>query len=94
MHRPRLRRLDWLYTDQPLYFITAATHQKRRLLDQEVVHRTLVNFFERGQEHEVFVGRYVLMPDHLHCFVAIAPGGKSLSKWVQILKVTLAKTLR
>jgi len=40
------------------------------------------------------VGGYVLMPDHLHCFVALAPGGLNLSKWVQILKVTLAKSLR
>ncbi len=34
------------------------------------------------------------MPDHLHFFVAIASGGPSLSKWMQILKITLAKSLR
>jgi len=89
-----LRRLDWLYTDRPLYFITAATHQRRRLLGQDAVHKTLIAFFESARARGVFVGRYVLMPDHLHCFVAIEPGGVSLPRWVQILKVTLAKTLR
>jgi len=94
MRKPRLRRLDWLYTDRPLFFITAATHERRRLLDQDVVHKTLVGFFEKATERGVFVGRYVLMPDHLHCFVIVAPEGVSLSRWMQILKVTLSKTLR
>ena len=94
MRNPRLRRLDWLYTDRPLYFITASTRQRRRLLDQEAVHRALVAFFEKGQEQGVLVGRYVLMPDHLHRFVAIASRGSRLAKWMQILKVTLARTLR
>jgi putative transposase len=94
MHKPRLKRLDWLYTDRVLYFITAGTHKRRRLLNQRAVHKSLIAFFEKAAGRGVFVGRYVLMPDHLHCFVAIAPGGVKLSRWVQILKVTLAKTLR
>jgi REP element-mobilizing transposase RayT len=82
MRKPRLRRLDWLYTERPLFFITAATQEKRRLLDQDIVHKTLVGFFEKAAERGVFVGRYVLMPDHLHCFVAVAPRGVSLSRWM------------
>jgi putative transposase len=94
VHTPRLRRLDWLYTDRPLFFITTATHERRRLLDQDRVHTALVAFFENAHQYRVFVGRYVLMPDHLHCFATIAPSGLSLWKWVQILKVTVARTLR
>ena len=93
MFRPRRQRLKWLFTDQPLFFITTATHHRRRLLDQLPVHQTLLSFSEKAAARGVFVGRYVLMPDHLHCFVAVAPGGPSLSKWVQILKITLAKPL-
>jgi len=94
MHKPRLQRLKWLFTDRPLFFITAATYRRRRLLDQPRVHEAFRSFCEKGPARGVFVGRYVLMPDHLHCFVGVAPGGLSLSKWVQILKVTLAKSLR
>ena len=94
VHKPRLKRLDWLYNDRPLFFITTTTHERRRLLDQDRVHKALLAFFENAHQHGVFVGRYVLMPDHLHCFAEVAPAGLSLSKWVQILKVTVAKTLR
>lgn len=94
MRKPRLSRLEWLYTDRPLFFITTATHQRRRLLGQDTVYKAFIAFSEKAVERGVFVGRYVLMPDHLHLFVAIAPGGEDLSKWVQILKVTLAKALR
>jgi REP-associated tyrosine transposase len=93
-HKARLRRLDWLYTDRPLFFITAATHERRRLLHQDVVHRALIVYSEKAAERNALVGRYVLMPDHLHLFVAMVPGGLNLSKWVHMLKVTLAKALR
>ena len=94
MHRPRMRRLEWLYTGRPLFFITTTTYQRGRLLDQGNVHRAFIVFSNQAAERGVFVGRYVLMPDHLHLFVAIAPGGMEISKWVQILKVTMAKALR
>jgi putative transposase len=94
MYKPRLQRLKWLFTDRPLFFITTTTHRRRRLLDQSPVHQAFLAFAEKAAARGVFAGRYVLMPDHLHCFVAVAPEGLSLSKWVQILKVTLAKPLR
>jgi REP element-mobilizing transposase RayT len=94
MHRPRLQRLQWLFTDCPLFFVTTCTHQRRRLLDQEFVHAAFVSFCQRAAERGVCVGRYVLMPDHLHFFVAFAPHAPRLSTWVQSLKVFPAKALR
>ncbi len=94
MHKPRLQRLRWLFTACPLVLITAATHRRRRLLAQEGVQHVFLAFSEKAATRGVFVGRYVLMPDHLHFFVAIAPQGPSLSRWMQILKVTLVKSLR
>jgi REP element-mobilizing transposase RayT len=41
----------------------------------------------------VAVGRYVLMPDHVHLFVAFPPTGITLSEWMQSLKSVLGKTL-
>ncbi len=94
MLKPRLQRLKWLYTDHPVYFITACTNRRRRLLDQEGVHAAFIAFSETAASLGVFVGRYVLMPDHLHCFAAFRPGGPGLSRWVQSLKVKLAEGLR
>jgi putative transposase len=40
------------------------------------------------------VGRYVLMPDHMHFFVAFQPGTVLVSAWMKSLKNGLSKTLR
>jgi len=40
------------------------------------------------------VGRYVLMPDHLHLFVKFSDPAHDLSSWVKSLKNSLSKTLR
>ncbi len=42
----------------------------------------------------MFVGRYVLMPDHAHLFVRQARDGLPLSEWIKSLKNSLSKTLR
>ena len=93
-HRPRLTRLAWLFTDAPLFFVTACTHQRRQLLADGSVHETFREFARRATEHGVWVGRYVLMPDHLHLFVSSAPEAAGLSAWMKSLKNTLSKTLR
>jgi REP element-mobilizing transposase RayT len=45
-------------------------------------------FAEKGRERGIAVGRYVIMPDHLHLFVA---GGREfdLGTWVRFLKSAL-----
>jgi REP-associated tyrosine transposase len=40
------------------------------------------------------MGAYVLMPDHLHAFVAADDQKLSLSLWMKSLKNTLSKTMR
>ena len=39
------------------------------------------------------VGRYVIMPDHVHLFVAFPPTGIALSQLVQSLKSVIGKEL-
>lgn len=94
MHKPRLRRLDWVFLRAPIYFVTACTHSRAPWLACSEVHETLVSFFSRGAERGAFVGCYVLLPDHLHLFVSFRPGSLQLSAWMKSLKNTLSKTLR
>ena len=94
LHKPRLKRLDLVYTPNPIYFITTCTFHRARCLDCGEVHRAFVAFCDRATERHVFVGNYVLMPDHLHLFVAIQAPDFSLSTWIKSLKNTLSKTLR
>jgi putative transposase len=65
----RLKRLDRLFTSRPLYFVTTNTEDRKPILANTQVHDAFRKFCQAGLEREVFVGKYVLMPDHLHLFV-------------------------
>ncbi len=91
-HLPkRLRRLDVAYpADCAVNFLTICTAHRARLLANPETHECFVTFCERSPKLAgVWVGRYVLMPDHIHVFVA-AEGPKVLSRWVGSLKKFLA----
>jgi REP element-mobilizing transposase RayT len=68
--RQRLKRLDRLFTSHPLYFVTTNTEDRKPILANAKVHKDFRKFCEAGLTRGVFVGKYVLMPDHLHLFVA------------------------
>ena len=68
--RQRLKRLDRLFTSHPLYFVTVCNADRKPFLANARVHEHFRKFGEAGLTRGVFVGKYVLMPDHLHLFVA------------------------
>jgi len=72
----RLRRLDWIFERSPIYFITTCTHERRKILAQPFVNERLVRFAESGPERGAWMGAYVIMPDHLHLFVALGGVGQ------------------
>ena len=90
----RLRRLEWVFKRNPIYFITAATFRRERFLADSKVHKALTNFAEEGPDHGAWLGAYVLMPDHLHAFVTLDDREITLSLWVKSLKNALSKALR
>ena len=55
-----------------------------------------VSFREFGirayDDHNIAVGRYLIMPDHLHLFVS-GPGDFQLGRWVGTLKQFLARRI-
>jgi putative transposase len=78
---------------RPFYFITFNTHQRRKVLATDALHEAFRKFGERAYaEHGVAVGCYVLMPDHVHLFVAL-PEDARLAPWVKALKAVLGKAL-
>ena len=92
LQKPRLRRLDRVFVDSPIYFITACSVDRRPILECESLHDAFRSFCVNSPQHGARVGRYVLMPDHLRLFVSVVE--ISLSNWVKSLKNTLSKTLR
>jgi REP element-mobilizing transposase RayT len=69
--RERLRRLERTFERHPVYFITACTHERKSLLASTTVHSQLTDFGDKGIDRGAWLGDYVLMPDHLHAFVAL-----------------------
>jgi putative transposase len=87
-------RLDWVFQryDPPLYFVTFNIHRRRKLLANPRVHNALIHFAVEGQLRGIGIGRYVIMPDHVHVFVR-GRFGFSLRQWVRILKRVLSQAI-
>jgi len=92
--KPRLQRLSTLYVRSPIYFVTACTEKRRKLLANQNVHDAFVKFAMQGADYGAWVGDYVLMPDHFHAFVATDDRRITLAKWGKSLKNAISKTLR
>jgi REP element-mobilizing transposase RayT len=79
---------------RPFYFVTFNTSGRSPILARPEVHETFRQFgFRALEDHDVAVGRYVLMPDHVHLFVVLPQEGITLSKWIGSLRNVLGKTL-
>jgi putative transposase len=93
-HPRRPPRLDRLFSSvRPFYFVTFNTHKRRRILARSEIHDSFCEFCNRAQDYDAAVGRYVIMPDHVHLFAALPPTEVTLTKWVQMLKTVLGKQL-
>ena len=92
LHRPpRLDRVFQRY-DPPLYFVTFDTHKRQKLLANARVHDEVIRFAQEGEVRGIGVGRYVIMPDHVHLFVR---GNLNffLRQWVRVFKRVLSKAI-
>jgi putative transposase len=85
---PRLEQVFQKY-DPPVYFVTLCTKDRRRTLANATVHSVLVDYGRGGLPNGCALGRYVIMPDHIHLFVAGADDF-DLGVWVRGLKRVVA----
>ena len=90
----RLKRLDELFARKPIYFVTACTANRLELLASPALHHAFRIFGERGANAGAWVGAYILMPDHVHLFVAVDSERITLSTWMKSLKGALSSELR
>tara|TARA_R110002096_G_scaffold55607_7_gene142502 strand:+ start:56 stop:523 length:468 start_codon:yes stop_codon:yes gene_type:complete len=82
-----LKRLDRIFTQAPIYFITVTSFQRRRILStkqmQNICEEVWANILPI---HHWSVGPYVIMPDHLHFFFRVTSDEASdlsltIGKW-------------
>jgi putative transposase len=67
--RKHLRRLERVWIDWPIYFVTTCTFNRRSILASEKVAKVLIEEWHSAHDrHGWMIGRYVIMPDHVHFF--------------------------
>jgi REP element-mobilizing transposase RayT len=87
---PRLARV---FPSNPVYFVTLCTYHRRQLLAAVAVNNAFVRFAQLAYtEHNIALGRYVIMPDHIHFFVT-GPDDFGLGRWIGTLKQVLRKNI-
>jgi REP element-mobilizing transposase RayT len=70
--------------------VTQAVKDRRLLLAKEEAVAAIVEAW-RGNDHWL-VGRYVIMPDHLHFFCAPRVVETSLANWMQVWRAGATRT--
>jgi REP element-mobilizing transposase RayT len=74
--------------------VTACTVNRCKILAHPEIHEAFIEFGRSGPKHGAWVGKYVLMPDHLHAFVGLDDEKTTLANWMKSLKNSLSKALR
>jgi putative transposase len=78
-----LRRLERIWIDFPIYYVTTCIRNRKAVLAQDDAARILVEEWRAAhRRHGWAVGRYVIMPDHIHFFCRAELGAKTLSDFV------------
>jgi len=89
----RPQRLDLIYSSEPVYFVTFCTRDRLPIPDLGKAQTALEAYAQRGiKEFGAALGRYVIMPDHIHLFVS-GDADFVLSKWVAGLKREISKAV-
>ena len=89
---PRLDQVFQKY-DTPLYFVTFNTLHRKPLLARQEIFDTFVAYAHKNEGQGRAIGRFVIMPDHIHLFVRIGHDSK-LNDFVRLLKQALTKVLK
>jgi REP-associated tyrosine transposase len=90
-----LRRLTRAWIDPPLYFITICTKNRRDLLANHAAANALIDEWCRALErHRWAIGRYVIMPNHVHFFCRPEREAKTLSRFIGAWKTWTSRNIR
>ena len=90
--RGRPPRLSKVYIANPIYFVTFCTWRKTPLLACCAVDNAFRQAAREINIHTVVVGKYVIMPDHIHCFVRVGMEGR-IGLAIKALKRAITKVI-
>jgi len=92
--RKHLRRLQRVWIDCPIYFVTTCTFKRRPILVSKEVATIMIQELQTAHDrHAWAIGRYVIMPDHLHFFCSPELDAKTLPTFMQAWKQWTSKRM-
>ena len=75
------------FRDSPITFFTVTTKNRAAILAQPSVHEILKDIWNgTGELSGWYIGRYVIMPDHVHFFARPAMNASKMSDWIKMWK--------
>jgi REP element-mobilizing transposase RayT len=93
VHR-HLQRLHRIWLDHPIYFVTTCTFRRRHILASPNVASILIDEWRAARSrHGWAIGRYVIMPDHVHFFCSGELDPKPLPRFMQFWKQWTSKRI-
>jgi len=72
-----------------LLFVTVVTKDRKPILAKQEVHQLLIQMWQFTDAW--LIGRYILMPDHVHFFCARGTGDHSLEDWMRYWKAAATR---
>jgi putative transposase len=90
-----LRRLERVWLDHPIYFVTTCTFRRRPILASKRVAGILIDEWHCARDrHGWAIGRYVIMPDHVHFFCSAEHDAKRLPASMRAWKQWTSKRIK
>ena len=90
-----LRRLERIWVESPIYFVTTCTKNRMPVLARDDIVQILIEEWRNARDlHGWAIGRYVIMPDHVHFFCAPELEAKTLSDFVGAWKSWTSRRVR
>jgi len=90
-HPPRL--IPFQKFGSAIWFVTFGTHDRKPFLADDTVHAAFRDFAKKQSTRGIAIGEYVIMPDHIHLFVRLAPEYR-LGATIGFLKKALSVALK
>jgi len=93
-YRPHLGRLVQVRVSRPIFFITTCTEHRRPILAAPVAAKILCDEWRAAEaRHGWHIGRFVIMPDHVHFFASPLENARTLDHFVGRWKQWTSKAI-
>jgi len=90
-----LRGLERVWIDFPICYITTSTRNRKAVLAQPELAGILVQEWRAAhRRHGWAIGRYVIMPDHVHFFCRAEMNAKPLSQFMALWKSHTSREIK